>query len=410
MSLGGFRQVKASKHALRTYHPINEFADKTKPSSSPKSLIKLSIGDPTLDGNIRAPTVLTEGMVNAVRGGAENGYTTAVGDDESREVVAQYWQNLLAPERRATIEKENVVICSGGSHGIVLSITALCNEGDNLLIPNPGFPHYKTVCVSYGVEPRAYRCDPHKNWEVDLLDVRRLVNSKTKGIMLNNPSNPCGSNFSRKHIEDIVRLCEELQLPIISDEIYAEVVFTGEVFTSVADIDTCVPRVILGGTAKKLAVPGWRFGWAILVDRDSVARSWVDGMDRLTQLHAGVSSVAQKAHANAILQVPQSHLDSMIAVLEEGASAYDSLTEFGFEYIKPRAAMFVMVKINFSQFKDIKSDVEFFEKLLEEENVQVLPGGIFGLDGYFRATITRPVGVIREAVDRIGQFCKRHAN
>ncbi|KAF8287753.1 hypothetical protein TcBrA4_0018060 [Trypanosoma cruzi] len=95
-----------------------------------------------------------------------------------------------------------------------MAITAICDAGDYALVPQPGFPHYETVCKAYGIGMHFYNCRPENDWEADLDEIRRLKDDKTKLLIVTNPSNPCGSNFSRKHVEDIVRLAEELRLPL----------------------------------------------------------------------------------------------------------------------------------------------------------------------------------------------------
>ncbi|KAF8279990.1 hypothetical protein TcBrA4_0098630 [Trypanosoma cruzi] len=160
-----------------------------------------------------------------------------------------------------------------------MAITAICDAGDYALVPQPGFPHYETVCKAYGIGMHFYNCRPENDWEADLDEIRRLKDDKTKLLIVTNPSNPCGSNFSRKHVEDIVRLAEELRLPLFSDEIYAGMVFKGKdpnaTFTSVADFETTVPRVILGGTAKNLVVPGWRWdGCSTWIHTATAPASW----------------------------------------------------------------------------------------------------------------------------------------
>ncbi|KAK7199953.1 tyrosine aminotransferase [Novymonas esmeraldas] len=406
-----FPTVCASKHASRTLQPLTELTDKMKPSRSTKAVIKLSMGDPTADGNLVAPQMLVDEMMNVVQSKEFNGYPPVAGYDESRQTVADYWTKFCTTaERKAQINWKNTLLTSGGSHAIVLAISALCNEGDNLLVGAPAFPHYKTVCDSYGVECRYFPLDASKNWEADLEAANKLVDSKTRGVLIVNPSNPCGSNYSRAHVEEIVHFCEKHKLPLIADEIYAELVFKGETFTSIADFDTDVPRLVMGGSAKHAVTPGWRIGWLILIDRKGVAKPWMNGMDRIAQLLTGSNSLGQMSLVRSLTKIPQEFVDSVISQLEAGAKVYDRLLEhnIGISFDAPRASMFIMLKIDFDAFKDISTDMEFYEKLLDEENVQVLPGEIFGVHGFVRATTSRPAPIVNEAVDRIIEFCERH--
>ncbi|KAG5490113.1 hypothetical protein JKF63_00232 [Porcisia hertigi] len=406
-----FSRITSSKHAQRTLQPLNDLSDNMKPSRSTKSNLRLSIGDPTLDGNLKTPEIVTEAVVDVVRSGQFNGYLPSVGADNLRQVVAQYWRRFCQTKpRQDAVLWKNVIIASGVSHNILLAVTALCNEGDNILVCAPSFPHYKSVCDSYGIECRYYSLDPSRNWECDLNEAARAVDDRTKAFVIINPSNPCGSNFSRAHLNEIVEFCEHRQLPLISDEIYAELVLQNGIFTSVADFDTNVPRLILGGTAKYQVCPGWRVGWSILIDPQNVAADWQLGMARLTQLICGANSICQEAIARTLLRCPAVCTKEIVAQLEAGAEVYSRLLGrgIGISFDPPRASMFVMLKIDFDVFKDIRTDMEFYEKLLDEENVQVLPGEIFGMGGFVRATISRPAPIINEAVDRIIEFCERH--
>lgn len=413
MSTHDFPTLAASAHAARTSQPLTTLMDKMKKSSSNKLAIKLSIGDPTVDGNLVAPQVMTDALLEVVKAGKFNGYPPVSGYDESRDVVSQYWQRFCTTHaRKAELKRSGTLLTSGGSHAIVLAITAIANAGDNILVPRPGFPHYKTVCEAYGIECRYYPLQGDKRWEADLAATEKLKDDRTKAMVMVNPSNPCGSNFSRAHVEATIKSCERMKIPLLSDEIYGELVFgPGEAFTSVADFDTPVPRVIIAGSAKHGVTPGWRMGWVIMIDSAKVAADYLKGMDSLAQLHTGSNSVGQMALARSLLHTPESHLVHCRGVLAQGAKCYDRLAarkDLGITFDPPVATMFVMLQVDISRYKDISSDYDFYAMLLDEENVQLLPGEIFGVEGCLRATISRPAQIIDEAIDRIIAFAERH--
>ncbi|KEG07641.1 tyrosine aminotransferase [Trypanosoma grayi] len=409
--------VSISSHADLIYNPIRTVSDNAKPSPCPKPIIKLSVGDPTLDKNLLTPPTHEAELKKVIDTQEWNGYLPTVGSLEARDAAATWWRNKFVHNEKlkSAIVKENVVMCSGGSHGILMAITAVCDRGDYVLLPAPGFPHYETVCKAYGIGMHFYNCRPDKNWEADLDEIRKLKDNKTKLFVITNPSNPCGSNFSRSHVEDLVRLSEEMRLPMFADEIYAGMVFKGKdpnaVFTSVADFDSTVPRVILGGTAKNLVVPGWRLGWLLFVDPHGNGAGFLQGLQRVAMLVCGPNTLAQGALAEALLNTPQEYFDKSVSLIEESAMyLYEHLREcIGIVPTMPQGSMYVLSKVEVERFKDIKSDVEFFEKLLEEENVQVLPGNIFHAPGFMRVVTTRPISVYRDAVERIKAFCQRHA-
>ncbi|RNE95304.1 tyrosine aminotransferase [Trypanosoma rangeli] len=205
----GSWDVSMSSHAGLVVNPIRSISDNAKPSPSPKPIIKLSVGDPTLDKNLLTPGNHLEKLKKVVDSQDWNGYLPTVGAPEACDAIATWWRNSFVHNKqlKSSIVKDNVVVCSGGSHGILMAITAICDAGDYVLVPKPGFPHYETVCKAYGIGMHFYNCRADNNWEADLDEIRRVKDDKTKLIVITNPSNPCGSNFRRQHVEDLVRTC-----------------------------------------------------------------------------------------------------------------------------------------------------------------------------------------------------------
>ncbi|PWU88022.1 putative tyrosine aminotransferase, putative,L-tyrosine:2-oxoglutarate aminotransferase [Trypanosoma cruzi] len=375
-----------------------------------KSQLKLSIGDPTHDGNLVAPPSAVDALVRCVEGNKCNGYPQMTGRPDAREAVAQYWGKNFAPQQAAHCKGENVVFGCGVSDVFIISLTSLCDEGDNILIPKPCFSFYDFACELYSVEARHYLCNHEKDWEIDFDHLRSLVDGRTKAILMNNPSNPCGSNFSRQHIADLIRVCEELHLPLIADEIYAGLVFSGETFTSVADFDTPVPRFILGGLSKVFMVPGWRLGWALLMDTHGHAGDVMRGMQNLSTVALGPCAVVQGALPEILSQTPESYFKSNAEELRENAVVLAKAIQqcHGLSCTVPQGSMFIMVGVNTKLFKDITNDMEFYEMLEDEENVQVVPGEDLHMPGYFRIVVSRPKKIVDEVAARIHDFCERH--
>jgi tyrosine aminotransferase len=148
-----------------------------------------------------------------------------------------------------------------------MAIGVLADEGQNILVPMPGFSLYETLASSKGIECKFYKLLPQRKWEADLEHLESLIDQKTACIILNNPSNPCGSVYSEAHLKGFLRIAEKHNLPIIADEIYADMVFTGEKHIPLASIESNVPILSCGGLAKRFLVPGWRIGWICIYDR-----------------------------------------------------------------------------------------------------------------------------------------------
>lgn len=404
-----------SAHAQNTTNPIRKIVDQMKaPVGCSKKMIALSIGDPTTDGNFLPPQSTIDAMVANIKSGKANGYAPSVGYPQAREAVARYWVRKFVaetPEAHALISQERVVLGSGASQALLMAITALANPGDNILLPSPGFSLYDTICGSYGIEARHYTCDPERSWESNLDQMKSLADGNTRAILINNPSNPCGSNFSREHVKAIVATAEALKLPIIADEIYAGMVFGGEVFTSVANMDTNVPRFIVGGTAKNFMVPGWRLGWVIVMDKLGVASRILDGIVQLSTLIVGPNSIVQASLQHVLNETAAEYEETVICDLHRNAKmTFDIFSSCrGLRPTAPQGAMYMMVGIDIQSFTDITSGVDFAKLLLTEENVQVLPGEIFHMPNFFRVVYTKPTSIVEEAAKRIEDFCSRHA-
>ncbi|KAG5465539.1 hypothetical protein CUR178_00244 [Leishmania enriettii] len=372
--------------------------------------LKLSIGDPTFDGNFKTTEVAVKAFHECTQMPTKYSYQRSWGTVAACNAVAEWWAAKFAPENTAACKAENVVLTTGGAEAIVSSITALCDANDNLLIPAPGFPAYTFCCDTFGIEKRFYNLLPDKNWEVDLEEVRNLVDDRTKAIVLNNPSNPCGSNWSREHLEAIVKVCEELKLPIISDEIYCGMVFRGQVFTSVAQFKSPVPRFIICGLAKNFMLPGWRVGWVMLVDPAGHATDVLKGMQNLSMQTLGPNALAQHAMPEILKNTTNDFYARNIEMLKANAKLFvDGLRKcHGLSCAEPQGAMYIMVRIHFDQFKDIKTDIDFYKALEDEKNVQVVPGSYMRMPGFFRICFARDRRVLEEVMERLPAFCERH--
>lgn len=151
-----------------------------------------------------------------------------------------------------------------------MCISVLAEPGQNILIARPGFSIYRTLASGHGIEIRSYNLIPEKNWEVDLKHMESLIDENTAAMIVTNPSNPCGSVFSREHLQNIVALAEKYFIPIIADEIYEHFVFPGIEHHPISSLSKNVPVLSCGGLTKRFIVPGWRLGWIVIHDRHNL--------------------------------------------------------------------------------------------------------------------------------------------
>ncbi|GBG27804.1 Tyrosine aminotransferase [Hondaea fermentalgiana] len=402
----------------RIVNQIRDVLDNVSiPAEQPnKKMIPLSLGDPTTFGNLMTTDIFIKALQKAAASPAAHGYQHTTGSKAAKEAVAK--RSAAATGRK--VEAADVFLASGCSGALDISLQALASPGDNILLPQPGFALYETLALAHGIEVRHYPLLPHKKWEIDVDALEQLVDDKTRAILVNNPSNPCGSVYSKEHLCDVLAAAERLNLAVIADEIYGNLVFSGETFYSMAELAKNVPVLEVGGLAKEFLVPGLRVGWIIMHDVEledgqtalqNVRRSAL----RLTQLTLGANTLVQacmpdiltpKAGSPEERQLAQFNADT-IAQLESNAKFVTKRINSmrGLRATTPQGAMYTMVEIDQSQIA--MDDVKFTQQLVDEELVFVLPGSCFGMANFVRIVYCAPEEVLAEACDRIEAFLKR---
>ncbi|XP_067358377.1 tyrosine aminotransferase isoform X1 [Channa argus] len=415
--------VKPSEMANNTLNPIRAIVDGMKLTPNPeKPMIALSIGDPTVFGNLPTDEAVLQAMKVAIDSQKYNGYAPSVGYLKSRQAVANFYSCPEAP-----IAAEDVILTSGCSQAIELAISVLCNPGDNILVPCPGFSLYKTLAVSMGIKVKLYnlllvgitypgsstgnRFLPEKLWEIDLQQMESLIDEKTSCVIVTNPSNPCGSVFSKEHIQKILKVASRHCVPILADEIYSDMVFPGCDCPSMASLSSDVPILSCGGLAKRWLVPGWRMGWILIHDRNEIFGSQIrQGLVKLSQRILGACTIVQGALESILNNTPQSFYNNTISFLKSNSEiCFNELSIVpGLNPVMPSGAMYLMVGIEMNHFPDFENDVDFTERLVTEQSVFCLPASAFEYPNYFRIVVTVPEEMMVEACGRIGEFCQRH--
>lgn len=208
-----------------------------------------------------------------------------------------------------------------------------------------------------------------------------------------------------------MKVAEEFRLPIIADEIYEDMVFTGQEFTPLASLSDEAPVLSISGLAKQYLAPGWRVGWIVIHDRHERLKEVRAAINNLTMVIVGSNSLVQVAIPTILEKMPKDYYENLNYTLERHARiVYDGLKDVrGLKPVEPQGAMYVMVGIEFDKMPGIKDDLQFCKMLLAEQAVFVLPGSIFRADGFFRVVICPPEGKLKEAMARIRTFCEIHA-
>lgn len=407
-------RIQASALSQRVVNPIRKIVDEIKfPEGLDLEIIPLTLGDPTVFGNYRAPGPMVEALLENVQSFKHNGYVHSAGTRAARHAIATRYSVPDFP-----VTEDDVIIASGCSGALEIIMSGLLNPGDNILLPKPGFSLYQTLAVARGIDVKFYGLLAEKNWEADLEMMEAQIDSKTKAILVNNPSNPCGSVFSREHLLAILEIAERHHLPIVADEIYGDMTFGDNKFFPLASLSQNVPIIAAGGLAKEFVVPGWRVGWLVVHDRHNRLEDVRAGFFALSQLTLGANALVQSVIPNVLTPEKGSRSevqlkefrDSYLGELERN-SAFTVLALAsvpGINIVAPQGAMYGMIEIKVDEFEDIKSDVEFANKLLNEKAVFLLPGQCFGIPNFVRIVFAAPVRKLRTAYTRIGEFCRAH--
>ncbi|KAM8775618.1 tyrosine aminotransferase [Rhynchonycteris naso] len=399
--------VKPSEMSRNTFNPIRAIVDSMKVKPNPdKTMITLSIGDPTVFGNLPTDPEIIQAMKDALDSGKCNGYAPSIGFLSSREQIASYYSCPEAP-----LEAKDVILTSGCSQAIELCLSVLANPGQNILVPRPGFALYRTLAESIGIEIKLYNLLPEKSWEIDLKQLESLIDEKTACLIINNPSNPCGSVFNKSHLQKILAVAARHYVPILADEIYRDMVFSDSKFVPLATLSSNVPILSCGGLAKRWLVPGWRLGWILIHDQNDIFGNEIrDGLVKLSQRILGPCTIVQGALKGILNSTPQEFYQNTMSFLKSSADlCYGALAAIpGLRPVRPSGAMYLMVGIEMENFPEFEDDVEFTEQLIAEQSVHCLPGKCFEYRNFFRVVITVPEVMMLEACSRIQEFCEQH--
>ena len=355
-------------------------------------------------GNLAPPQEVVDALVANIKTHKFDGYAHASGYHAVRDAVAR--KSVCQG-----VKAEDVVLASGGSGALEMIINVLADSGDNMLIPAPGFSLYQTLLHHRGASPRYYHLKPEQGWEVDLEHLESLIDSRTVAIILNNPSNPCGSVYSKEHLEAILAVAERHHLPIIADEIYGDLTWGENKFYPLASLSKNVPVLEVSGLAKMFIVPGWRMGWIVVHDRNKVLAEVRIALGKQTQLILGPSTLVQSIVETALHKTPESYHDGLRKTLKDHATLIcDRLSALpGLTIVRPVGAMYMMLGIKPDNFKDLPNDIAFAKALLTEQNLSILPGTIFSCPNFLRIVICAPEDKLSDACNRIESFCLHHA-
>ena len=386
----------ASRIGGFVYAIRNIVAEARKVEAQGRTVHYLNIGDPITFG-FRTPPHMIEAVERAMRDG-HNGYAPSVGIAAAREAVAAECQ-----QRGMPISPDRAIITSGTSEGIELALTALAGPGDDVLVPVPTYPLYTAVLAKIGARAVFYRTDPDNGWMPDLAHIRSLISRTTRALVVIDPNNPTGASYPTDVRRALVELADDHNLPLLADEVYADLHFDGPV-PAIASINPDAPIISFSSLSKAYLAPGWRAGWM------AVGRT-----DRLDEVLAGIKKLADGRLCStgpmehgivAALTGDRSHQTAFREALRERAAlTHDRLNAIeGITSVRPSAAFYAMPRVDLPPGV---RDEDYVLALLRATGVLCVYGSGFGTapdDGFFRVVFLAPPDQLATIYDAIADF------
>ncbi len=375
---------------------ILKIADEAKAAG--KQLLYLNIGDPMVF-DYRTPRHMIEACYQAL---LENhtGYANSSGLLEAREAIGNSFR------RKGIKAWLDLFVTSGASEAIELCLTALVNPGEQVLTPSPGYPLYSAVLGKIQAENVPYYLDETNNWEPDVEDIKKKITPKTRALVLINPNNPTGSQYSRQVLEQIIKLSLQHNFVIFSDEIYDKLVLDGEDSISIASLSDEAPIITMNGLSKSYLVPGFRIGWALVTGKKQMMADYIEAVNKC--LRARLCAVTPLQYAiKPALEGPQDHIAEVKAKLRRRRDiTFNRLNAIpGISCVKPAAAFYAFPRLHIDQ-----PDSQFVADLIRETGVVVVHGGGFGQrpgTRHMRIVFLPQEEILEEAFTRLERFMSK---
>lgn len=362
--------------------------------------------------NTGNPGIFNFGMPESVRNALLKNADKAVaycdlkGMPDARESICNYHRS----KGIEGVTPDDVFIGNGVSELVTMTLTALLNTGDEILIPCPDYSLWTNSAYIAGATPVHYICDESNCWYPDVDDIKKKVTSKTKAIVLINPNNPTGAVYPKELLEDIISVAREHQLVVLSDEIYDRLLMDGVEHISTATLCPDLLCVTFNGLSKSHIVCGFRCGWMIVSGAKNNAQDFIYGLVQLASM---------RLCANALMQlvIPAALEDSLSTrqMMAPGGRLYEQREAVcreldkieGLTYVKNKAAFYIFPKLDIKRF-NITDDQQFAMDFLHEKHVMIIPGRGFSWKqpDHFRIVMLPEPEVIGKAMRDLGDFLK----
>ena len=370
-------------------------------------IIKLNIGNVGVFG-FDPPEEIQLDMIRNLSNASA--YSDSKGIFAARKAIMQYCQE----KGIQGVALDDVYTGNGVSELIVLSMNALLNDGDEVLVPTPDYPLWTAAVSLSSGTPVHYLCDESKDWAPDLNDLRKKITPKTKAIVVINPNNPTGAIYSKEVLLELTQIAREHGLILFADEIYDKMLYDGEKHISLASLSTDVVIITFNGLSKNYRSCGYRAGWMVVSGDKEMVRDYIEGLNMLASMRLCANVPGQYA-----IQTALGGYQSINDLVNEGGRlakqrdlAWKLITDIpGVSCVKPKSALYLFPKLD-PEVYPIEDDQQFVADLLKEEKVLLVQGSGFnwGKPDHFRVVFLPHEDVLKEAIGRLARFLERYRN
>ena len=366
-----------------------------------KDIIGLGAGEPDFD----TPDNIKQAAIKAINDG-DTKYTAVDGTPLLKQAIV----NKFKRENNLDYKIDQVTVGVGGKHVIYNAMMATLNEGDEIIIPAPYWVSYPDIVLLAGGTPIILECNEKQGFKINPVELEKLIKPKTKWIILNSPSNPTGACYTEKDIRDIAEVLKKYpHVYILSDDIYEHVTYEEFKFFTIAQVDSFKDRVLtMNGVSKAYSMTGWRIGYA--AGPTEIIRAIAKIQSQST---TNPSSISQAAAVEA--------LNGTQDFIKKRATSFQERRDFvvkalntidGIECLNPDGAFYVfpsckgLMGKKDTNNKELKTDTDFVQSLLENTGIAVVQGSAFGLEGFFRISYATSMDNLKKALEKISTFCK----
>lgn len=370
-----------------------------------EKILRLNTGNPASFG-FQAPDEVIRDLIAHARN--SEGYADSKGIFSARKAIMQYCQLKGFPH----VDIDDIYLGNGVSELISMSLQALLDDGDEVLVPMPDYPLW-TACVSLsGGNAVHYLCDEQANWYPDIDDIKSKITSNTKAIVIINPNNPTGALYPDDLLKEIVEIARQNDLIIFADEIYDRLVMDGKKHTAIASLAPDVFCVSMNGLSKSHRICGFRVGWMVLSGPKQNVKGYIEGLNMLANMRLCANVLGQN-----VVQTSLGGYQSVDELLIPGGRIYEqrnfiykAVNEVpGLSAVKPEAGLYIFPKIDRDMYQ-IDDDEQFCLELLKQEKVMLVPGKGFNWNepDHFRIVYLPRVEELAEVQEKLTRVLSQY--